>query len=909
MSTSRRQASIATRLMLGTALVAVVSFGLTAAISYWKSSTALLSTAAESMRNLATVEAGRVSAELGTAHDTAATLAGTLLLLREQGRLDRASASALMRAQLQAHPEWIGVGTLWEPDAFDGRDAEHVGAEAHDETGRFMSYWAWNDGTPISEPLRDYEVPGAGDWYRMPRERREAMLVEPYEYQIGGRTILMTTLSMPILEGDRFLGMVTVDIALSSLQERLSALRPLGEGHIELLSPAGRVLASPDPAEVGRVREDATTRAALTGIARGDLFDTFGEHARSDDAVAVYAPMQVGSTAQRFAMGVIVPHALLMQQARSLLWLLVLVGLGAAVVLSVALSLLLRRQVVRPLSQAAAVADDIANGTLDTRIDASRGDEIGDLMRSMLRMQGNLRSRIEQDAALARENLRIRTALDDVTTNVMIADADRTIIYANRPLLRMLAEVESDIQRDLPQFQVATVVGGSIDVFHRHPEHQSRLLSALSGTHKAQIQVGGHIMQLIINPVSDAAGDRIGYAVEWADRTAEVQVEQELSGIVSAAAAGDLSGRVSLQGKQGFLLQLAQQLNALLQANDVSLAEVSRLLTALSAGDLTARMEGDFHGVFAKMRDDANATVEQLTSIVGRIQQSNVAINTAATEIASGNNDLSRRTEQQAANLEETAASMEELTSTVKQNADHARQANQLTIGAASVAAQGGQVVGQVVTTMADIQASSRRIADIISVIDGIAFQTNILALNAAVEAARAGEQGRGFAVVATEVRSLAQRSATAAKEIKGLIEDSTGKVETGSALAQQAGATMGELVASVQRVTDIMAEISAASQEQAAGIEQVNQTITQMDETTQQNAALVEEATAAARAMEEQAAGLGQAISVFRFERTAAPAPAAPRPRAAPLASAPPALPARPPRARPAAEKDWAEF
>jgi len=287
----------------------------------------------------------------------------------------------------------------------------------------------------------------------------------------------------------------------------------------------------------------------------------------------------------------------------------------------------------------------------------------------------------------------------------------------------------------------------------------------------------------------------------------------------------------------------------------------------IAEGDLTARMDGQFNGVFARMRDDANTTVAQLTQIVGQIQASASSITLAAGEIASGNSDLSRRTEQQAANLEETAASMEELTSTVRQNAEHARQANQLAIGAHGVASQGGEVVGQVVTTMSAIEASSKKIAEIISVIDGIAFQTNILALNAAVEAARAGEQGRGFAVVASEVRTLAQRSAAAAKEIKGLIDDSVGKVNDGSALVHKAGATMGEIVASVQRVTDIMAEISAASQEQSAGIEQVNQTVVQMDETTQQNAALVEEATAAARAMEDQAAQLADAVAIFRLD------------------------------------------
>ena len=265
---------------------------------------------------------------------------------------------------------------------------------------------------------------------------------------------------------------------------------------------------------------------------------------------------------------------------------------------------------------------------------------------------------------------------------------------------------------------------------------------------------------------------------------------------------------------------------------------------------------------------------DNLAKIVSEVRNSTNSIGTASEEIAHGTTDLSQRTEEQASSLEETASSMEELTSTVKQNADNARQANQLAVGASEVAMKGGTVVGQVVQTMSSINDSSKKIVDIISVIDGIAFQTNILALNAAVEAARAGEQGRGFAVVATEVRTLAQRSATAAKEIKELISDSVAKVEDGSRLVDEAGATMDEIVTAVKRVTDIMSEISAASHEQSTGIEQVNQAVTQMDEVTQQNAALVEEAAAATESMKEQAQVLTQAVSAFKLSSDSSSAP-----------------------------------
>ena len=338
----------------------------------------------------------------------------------------------------------------------------------------------------------------------------------------------------------------------------------------------------------------------------------------------------------------------------------------------------------------------------------------------------------------------------------------------------------------------------------------------------------------------------------------------------------------------------------------------------IAAGDLTRQIEVKSQDEMGTLTAALKKMNESLVEIVGQVRTGTDTIATASNQIASGNMDLSARTEQQASSLEETASSIEELTSTVRQNADNARQANSLAQSASDVAGKGGHVVSQVVTTMEAINDSARKIVDIIGVIDGIAFQTNILALNAAVEAARAGEQGRGFAVVASEVRNLAQRSANAAKEIKALIGDSVEKVETGSRLVNEAGTTMTEVVDSIKRVTDIMAEITAASVEQTSGIEQINDAITEMDDVTQQNASLVEEAAAAAQSLEQQAGELSRLVSVFKVERrhgsratgaapvSVAAAPAAlRRPPAKRLANKAPraAAPA------PAAAEEWEEF
>jgi methyl-accepting chemotaxis protein len=507
---------------------------------------------------------------------------------------------------------------------------------------------------------------------------------------------------------------------------------------------------------------------------------------------------------------------------------------------------------------------EIAEGNLTRDIQVAENDK-SSLLYGMKYMQQQLLARITAERKAADETLRVKMALDNVSTGVMIADNDRNIIYANQEVLNILGKAETGISRQLASFSLDRLVGANMDDFHVNSSHQADLLAGLTGPYEANMLVGGRSMVVTANPVINAQGQRLGTVAEWHDRTDEVSAENEVAAIVEAAAQGDFSQRLDLDGKEGFLRQLGLDINRLMQTSEAGLNDVVRVLNALSRGDLTETIRSDYAGLFGQLKEDANTTVAKLKEVISRIQDAADGINTGTREIASGNNDLSHRTEQQAASLQQTAASMEELTSAVQHNARNAQHANQLATDASGIAGQGVAVVGQVVTTMNDIHDASRKIGDIIAVIDDIAFQTNILALNAAVEAARAGDQGKGFAVVAVEVRNLAQRAATAAGEIKELITDSVDKVSGGSRLVAQAGQTMEAIVSAVQGVTDMLADITAASAEQSSGISQVNQAITQMDDVTQQNAALVEQAAAAGESLEAQAQALVATVGGFK--------------------------------------------
>ena len=641
--------SLRTRLLLWVTLIVLVGYAITLTVLSRQAGSLQHKTALQYTTQLASSESAKVALGLERALDSARTLAQGLGSLQSAGLADRASADALLQGVLVGNPDFLGVWTGWEPNAFDGKDSEFTHQPGHDASGRYVPYWNRGSASVSVEPLMDYDKTGVGDFYQLAKASGQETVMEPFVYPVAGKNVLMTSLVVPIQIHGRFVGVVGVDIALSSLQQAVEKIRVYGTGYASLLSNRGIYVGDRDAENVGKaLSQSEGLELAQQAIAQGNTLQShFSSQRLQTEATRVYVPLQIGTTQTPWSFAVTVPNDTIQSEVRQQRVAAIGLGVSSILLVSLGLAFALDRLVLRP-------------------------------------------------------------------------------------------------------------IGGDPD---------------------------------------DAAR------------------------ITARVAQGDLSQPI-----------------------------------AVRAHDSTSLM--------AQLQGMQNS----LAGVVANVRQGAESVATASTKISQGNHDLSGRTESQASALQQTAASMEQLSTTVTQNADNARHANELAHSASRVAAQGGEAVARVIDTMQGINDSSRKIADIIGVIDGIAFQTNILALNAAVEAARAGEQGRGFAVVASEVRSLAGRSAEAAKEIKTLIGASVGRVEVGTTQVHQAGQTMTEVVQAIQRVTDIMEKISAASAEQSAGVGQIGEAITQMDQVTQQNAALVEEMAAAASSLQNQAQDLVQTVAVFQL-------------------------------------------
>ncbi|MDD5227677.1 MAG: methyl-accepting chemotaxis protein [Methylococcales bacterium] len=501
-------------------------------------------------------------------------------------------------------------------------------------------------------------------------------------------------------------------------------------------------------------------------------------------------------------------------------------SLVLSLLLAIGLGLLIIRQIISSITFAQKMMNAIANGDLSSTIDTSSQDELGVMLRSSKVMQDSLTQLIKE--------------INEMVNNAVRGDFSKKIVVSDKK------GFGRDISEALNQLS---------DIVDMGMNDTMRVAKALAN---------GDLSQKITADYYGIFGqtkDSVNYTVDELRKL----VEEVDSIVYSGADCGDFSVKMTMHNKVGYGKRLAELINQLFSTTEKSLNDVLRVSQALANGDLTQTITEDYVGAFAATKAGMNTTVENLKNLIGEIKDTSEVIASASGEISAGNNDLSHRTEEQASSLQQTAASMEELSTAVQQNTDNAKHANELAVGASTIAVKGVEVVNEVVKTMATINESSHKIVDIITVIDDIAFQTNILALNAAVEAARAGEQGKGFAVVAVEVRNLAQRAASAAGEIKRLIGDSVENISGGSKQVAQAGRTMEDIVGAIRSVTEIMSEIAAASIQQNAGINQIHHAVTQMDYVTQQNAALVEQAAAAAESLNDQTRNLVGEMAHFK--------------------------------------------
>lgn len=683
---------------------------------------------------------------------------------------------------------------------------------------------------------------------------------KPYAPSHGAAASFIST---PIV-GDygKTLGVLAYQMPIDRINDIIQTSEGLGEtgevllvGEDYLMRNDSRFMSDGEETTIlKRKVETEQVRKALAGESGVEI----GADYKGDGALVAYAPYSFKGAKYAFIASISTKEAFaLLEDLKKE----TILGLAITSIIILLLGWLISRSISGKIVRLSDSVEKIAEGSNAEIPSKDDNDEIGAIARSL--------SKINE---VGQESLRVRQALDSVTSSVMMADENNVIIYVNPSVVDVLKNAESDIKKDLPNFSVDKLMGTNIDDFHKNPSHQRSLLAGLDSTYKATIKVGGRIFDLVANPVFDPNDNRLGSVVEWNDVTdlrtqenLEKQVEGEIANVVEASSSGDFTQRLETEGREGFLLNLCQGINNIGDVSLQSLGEIKASIQSLSEGDLTNQVHGDYSGLFGEMKDAINETISKLQQITGEISETAMNVGDNAKEISSASADLSHRTESQASTLEETSASMEQITATVQQNTQNANELREFSQSSKQVAENGGDVVKKVVNAMMGISESSSKISDIIGVIDEIAFQTNLLALNAAVEAARAGDAGKGFAVVADEVRTLAGRSATASKEIKELIQNSVEQVKNGEGLASKAGESLDEIVGSFNTLASKVAEIADASQEQATGVQEVNSAVTDMDQATQQNAAMVEQSTASAQSLSDMAQSLNELIGFFK--------------------------------------------
>lgn len=667
-------------------------------------------------------------------------------------------------------------------------------------------------------------------------------------------------IAAPIFDGDERIGVLVFQMPIGVINGIMQTSDGLGETGETFLVGSDKLMRSQSRFnENNTILRTTVDTQATTNIAN-DITgsETIINHL-DHSVLSAFAPLKI--TDLNWGIVAELDESEAFAAITTLIWETVIIAVITIAVL-IGCAMAFSRGLTEPLVEAIKVAKSIANGKLDNEINRNNSNEIGQLLLALGNMQDNLNERTKATERELGINTRIKQALDNVSGNIMVLNKGHKVVYTNNALLKLLNQY-ADVF-NLPTDDIggspATTIFSAMNV-------DSASLVGVSQQQVNESIVNGVTLHFTANPVFNVTGEQLGTVVEIVDRTPEVKTQTEIQQVVDNALRGDFSDRITLDDKAGFFKSFSSSINQLVDVSDQVTTDALRIFSALAKGDLTQTITAEYHGQFEQLKIDANSTVEQLTAIVSRIQQSANSVNSEAQQLAGGNEDLHKRTVEQSASLEQTNVALQEITNTVEDNSSYASKAHVLAQKARQFAEQGGDVVQKAMTAMENINHSTSNISEIISLIDNIAFQTNLLALNAAVEAARAGEQGRGFAVVAGEVRNLAGRSAAAAKDIKNLIGDAQDKVSDGSILVTDTGDTLQNIIDSVTEVSSVVANIDNASTSQSSSMEEINQTTKHLENITVKNSELVSLAAKSSTNLTCHAQELKQLISFFQVE------------------------------------------
>lgn len=749
--------------------------------------------------------------------------------LKKDKVVDREIYNHILHDVLEKNKDILGMWVIYEPNALDGRDKEFIDKPGHDKTGRYIPYFNRGAGDIKLEALTDYDKEGAGDYFLIPKRTKKMAIIEPYLYKVNGQEVLMTSISMPLIENGVVIGVVGIDFSLKEYAKFCETIRPLGVGYINVASNNGTYICNQLPDLIGKNIKDNThlspeaQQEILQVVKEGKTFDLID---KEHGYLRSVRPMDIGNLGKPWMVSTVIPLNEVAKEVNTLTQTVIITAVSSVITIALLIIILVNKIIQHPLSVLQQLIQKISHtGQFHHRAAFQSSDEFGILVQSVNELSASLESTFKETNV--------------VMTAVTKGDFSKRIMVNVKGDIRDLKEnVNISIETiaktmdDLTSVMVALMNGDFSKRIHRTMEGQFQVMFEHANT---SMQTLEHII---------------------------VDINQTMS----ASAQGDFSKRIEVDA-MGQLANLKDNINNSTLLIAQTIHEVNQVMKQLAVGNLIIQIDpSQYQNAFQSLMHNIQQATFSLRDLIIKVVQSVHVINTGTAEIALGNTDLATRTSEQASSLEQTTSSLESVLDKVNLNTASAKEASHSAQHSMEVAEQGGQVVEEIMMTIQDIAASSQKINEIITIIDNISFQTNILSLNAAVESARAGEAGRGFAVVANEVRTLAQRSANSAKDIGLLITQTVNKISNASQRVERAGNTMHSIVQAVQNVSTMMAQIVHSSVEQAESIQQVKIAVDQLNSITQHNASLVEQISATSESLEQQTVDLQNTTRAFQI-------------------------------------------